>query len=67
MSLSRYSKAVASAVVSTALVLVAHFTGEASDASFVASALLPVLVTAGVIFAPANKPPVSTQTGAGPS
>lgn len=52
--MTKYSKAVASAVVSTALVLIAHFTGVASDASFVASALLPVLVTAGVIVAPAN-------------
>ncbi len=53
-ALSKYNKAVATALVSTALVLIAHFTGVASDASFVASALLPVLVTAGVIAAPAN-------------
>lgn len=52
--MSRYSKAVATAVFSTVIVLLAHFTGEASSASFVASALAPVLLTAGVILAPAN-------------
>lgn len=54
MKISRYSKAVATAVVTTTLVVIAHFTGQASDASFVASALLPILATAGVIAAPAN-------------
>lgn len=52
--LSNYSKAVASAIVSSALVVTAHFTGEASSLSFIESALVPILVTAGVIFAPAN-------------
>jgi len=53
--MSKYSKAVAAAIVSTVIVLIAHFTGEASDASFVASALVPVLITAGVVVAPANR------------
>jgi hypothetical protein len=54
VALSNYSKAVASAVVSAAIVITAHFTGEASSLSFVESALVPILVTAGVIIAPAN-------------
>lgn len=53
--MTRYSKAVAAAIYSTALVIIAHFTGVASDASFVASAIGPVLITAGVVLAPANK------------
>lgn len=52
--MSKFSKGIATAIFSTVIVLLAHFTGEASSASFVASALAPVLLTAGVIFAPAN-------------
>lgn len=52
--MSKYAKGVAAAIYSTAIILIGHFTGIASDLSFVASALGPVLITAGVIVAPAN-------------
>jgi hypothetical protein len=52
--LSNFSKAIAGGVVTSALIVIAHLAGEV-DASFVESALLPVLTVFGIVIAPRNK------------
>ena len=55
MKLTKYNKAIAGAVISSALIVVAHFAGE-TNASFVESAILPVVLTLGIAISPRNKP-----------
>lgn len=54
MQLSAYSKAIAGAVTSSALIVIAHF-ADVTTASFVESAILPIFVTLGIVISPRNK------------
>jgi hypothetical protein len=54
MKLSKFTKAIAGGIVTSALIVIAHFAGE-TDASFVYSAVIPVATVLGIAVAPANK------------